>query len=76
MSEHPLATEFPLGSPVYDLGNTKLYVIGWLDDDPGSLWASPVKLEDDADLSWKRRAGIPAAHARHFREHFTERKSA
>jgi len=70
-SPHPLATEFPLGSPIYDLGGTRLYVIGWLEDDPGSLWASAIDPKEDAGLAWERRAGIPAGHARHVRDRFT-----
>ena len=71
-----LRDEFPIGSVVYDHGGTKLFVIGYLDDDPDSIWASPIRPEDDAELAWRLRAGVASGHARFFREHFTDRAAA
>ena len=69
-----LKTEFPMGTTIYDLGDTRMYVIGYIDDE--SLWASPVHPDQGLDLAEQNRAGVPVAHVRFFKEHFTDREAA
>ena len=62
MSLQALKAEFPLGTPVYDDGKTTMRVVGWLDHE-----SLIVQAKGGA------KAGVPAAHARFFKEHFTDR---
>lgn len=73
MSIDDLRAEFPIGTRVLESGGTCLYVIGWLENDDLMVSGADPLSADPAEVE-ARKAGVPAAHARLFKERFTDRE--